>query len=241
MSDARFAERRHDLQRQRWKRIGIGVLLLVVVVTLAWVIWFSRVLAVRTVAVNGETTLTESQVRAQAEIRTGEPLARVDIASIEARVAAMERVQEVSVKRSWPHTITIEIVERKAVAWLSAGGQTRGLDRFGVDFRSYDKAPKGLLEARVSVTDARKRQQTLVAVAGVASLIESKDPALRKQVQVISAASKDSIELNLTKGRTVTWGSEADSTRKLGVLKALLKIKAVTYDVSAPDQPTTKK
>jgi serine/threonine protein kinase len=41
--------------------------------------------------------------------------------------------------------------------------------------------------------------------------------------------------------RTVTWGSGANLTRKLSVLKSLLGIKARVYDVSAPDQPTTRK
>jgi cell division protein FtsQ len=39
----------------------------------------------------------------------------------------------------------------------------------------------------------------------------------------------------------VTWGSGASLTRKLTVLKSLLGINARVYDVSAPDQPTTKK
>jgi cell division protein FtsQ len=133
------------------------------------------------------------------------------------------------------------VVERKPVAWITVGGVIRGLDRYGIDFRTYDKAPNGLLEAEVTVTDARQRQQTLEAVAAVVRLIEDKDPSLRKNVQAVSAASKDSIELNLTEGRTVVWGSRADSGHKLTVLRALLRIDAARYDVSAPDQPTTRK
>ena len=82
-------------------------------------------------------------------------------------------------------------------------------------------------------------RRPLEAVASVVQLIEDDDPALRKQMQAVSAATKDSIQLNLTKGRTVVWGSRADSSHKLTVLKALLRIKADRYDVSAPDQPTT--
>lgn len=241
MSDARFAARAQEARRRRLRRIAIAVLAALLIGVLVWVIWFSRILAVRSVAVDGETSLSESQVRAKAAIRRGQPLARVDIAAVESRVAAMERVQNVSVDRSWPHTIRIRIVERQAVAWVSVGGAIRGLDRFGVDFRTYAKAPKGLFEVQVTVTGSRQRQQTLEAVAAVVQLIDSKDPALHQQVQAVSASSKDSIQLNLTKGRTVTWGSAADGDRKLDVLRPLLRIKAARYDVSAPDQPTTKK
>ena len=93
--------------------------------------------------------------------------------------------------------------------------------------------------AEVTTTEPRSRQQTLEAVADVVQLIEDDDPALRKQMKNITAATKDSIQLNLTNGRTVVWGSRADSAHKLTVLNALLRIKAGRYDVSAPDQPTT--
>ncbi len=242
MSDRdRFATRATLLRRRRWKRIAAGLLGLVIVAGLVWVVMFSSVLAVQRVAVDGETTLRESQIRQGAQVRIGQPLARIDVAAIETRIASMERIQSVTVSRSWLHTVRITVVERTPVAWISVDGAIRGLDRYGIDFRTYDKAPKGLVEARVTAIESRQRQQTLEAVAAVVRLIESEDPALRKRMQAISAASKDSIELDLTKGRTVVWGSRGDSGHKLTVLRALLRIDAARYDVSAPDQPTTRK
>ena len=70
--------------------------------------------------------------------------------------------------------------------------------------------------------------------------IEDKDPKLRRLVQSVEASTKDSITLDLTKGRTVTWGSAGNASRKLTVLNSLLQISAKQYDVSAPDQPTTR-
>ena len=241
VADERFAARAAHLSRRRLRRIAAGVLAIVVMAALFWIVMFSSVLAVRRVAVNGETTLSESQVREAADVRIGQPLARIDVAAIEARVASMERVQSVTVSRGWLHTVRITVVERAPVAWIKVGGAIRGLDRYGIDFRTYDKAPKGLLEAEVTATEPRRRQQALEAVAAVVQLIEDQDPALRKSMQAVSAASKDSIELNLTKGRTVVWGSRADSAHKLTVVHALLRIDARRYDVSAPDRPTTRK
>jgi len=239
-TDERFEARAAYERRRRLRRVAVGVLVVVVAATLVWLVMFSSVVAVRRVAVDGETTLSEAQIRTVADVRIGQPLARVDTSAIEVRVARMDRVQSVTVSRSWLHTIRIEVVERTPVAWMTVGGGIRGLDRYGIDFRAYDKPPKKLLEADVTETDPRRRQQTLAAVAYVVQLIEDEDPALRKQVQAISAATKDSIELNLTHGRTVLWGSKADSTHKLTVLRALLRIDARRYDISAPDQPTTR-
>ncbi|MDX6278918.1 MAG: cell division protein FtsQ [Nocardioidaceae bacterium] len=241
MTEPRFAARRRTVLFRRWRRtvaIAGGIL---VVGVLAWLVWFSSFFAVRTVAVDGETTLKQSQILAAADVRAGQPLARVDTAAIEARVASMSRIQDVFVSRSWPHTIRIKVVERKAIAYATIDGEIRAVDRYGIDFRTYSKPPKGLLEVRVNVFDARRRQQTLAAVAAVVNLIDTKDRGLRNHVQNISAGSRDSIVLNLTRGRTVTWGSGANLTRKLSVLKSLLGIKARVYDVSAPDQPTTRK
>ncbi len=39
---------------------------------------------------------------------------------------------------------------------------------------------------------------------------------------------------------SVTWGSAGNAARKLTVLNSLLRISAKEYDVSAPDQPTTR-
>ncbi|GAA3535311.1 cell division protein FtsQ [Aeromicrobium panaciterrae] len=239
MSDPRFAARRRDGLIQRWRRplILVGSVLLIGMIV--WGVWFSGLLAVSKVVVQGETTLTEAQIRDAADVPIGRPLARVDTVAIEARVASMERVQAVSVSRSLPHTIKITIAERIPVAYARLGGQIRGIDQYGIAYRTFDSPPKGLLEASVIVSDPRRRQQTLAAVASVVKAI--KDAPFRKDVQLVTASTKDSIVLNLTKGREITWGSAGSAQRKIAVLGSLLQISAKQYDVSAPDQPTTRK
>lgn len=240
MTEQRFVDRvRHD-RRQRIKRIALAVLALVVMVTLGWLIWFSSVLAVRGVDVEGQTTLKRSQILRAADVPTGRPLARVDLTAIESRVAALERVESVDVSRSWPHTIAIDVVERKAIIVSNVAGAIRGIDREGIDFRSYSSAPSKLVEATITVTDPEQALETRRSVARVVDLVTRREPTLRRQLQSVSAASKDSIELDLTSGRTVVWGSAAKGERKLEVLRSLLRIDATRYDVSAPDQPTTR-
>lgn len=235
-----FAERSRSERRRRWKRIALAVLAVAVTAALVWMIWFSSVLAVRDVEVSGRTTLKQAQVLSAADVPLGRPLARLDIAAIEGRVAALERVDSVDVSRSWPHTVSIKVVERETIVWASIDGEIRGIDRHGLDYRSYPSAPKDTLEAKIDMVPVDDRLETSESIVAVVRLITAKDRELRRQVQSVTAASKDSIELNLTEGRTVVWGSEADGERKITVLRSLIGIKASRYDVSAPDQPTTR-
>ncbi|MGJ9423215.1 cell division protein FtsQ/DivIB [Aeromicrobium sp. CF3.5] len=236
----RFTARRLGLRRHRWFRFAVAGLVLVLALVVVWLVWFSSVLSARSVEVEGLTSLSAKQVDEVAEVPLDGPLARIDLTGITARVKKMPRVQEVEVSRSWPHTVSIEITERTAVTWMSVDGEFRGVDRFGVEFRTYDEKPTKLIEARVTADEPAQRLQTLEAVARVADRIRRDDPALNKQLRLITAGSKDSVQLGLTEGRTVTWGSVAEPARKLEVLDTLLGIEASQYDVSAPDQPTTR-
>lgn len=240
MSEVRFAQRRREGTWQRFLPYVYTALGLILAGLLVWVVWFSTVLGVRQVKVEGQETLNARTILNLAAVTRGVPLARVDTVSIEARVAGLERVEAVVVRRSWPNTITIRIVERTSVAWIRSGGTIRGLDRFGVDFRSYQEAPKALFEVQVSATSSENRQTSLVEAAKVIGVIRKNDPGLFAKINYVSVESKDSVTLALSKNRTVRWGSAAGSTQKLRVLKPLLNISARTYDVSAPEQPTTK-
>ncbi len=241
MTDERFVERRRSVRWRRVRRVLVGLLAAGLVGGLVWAVWFSSAVAVNKIVIEGTTTLTSNDIRSQAAVRFGEPLIRVDTVAIESRVAEMERIAQVHVSRSWPRTIRIEVVEREPIAWVMSGGTIRALDRYGVDFRTLRKEPKDLVEVQVAGTTARQRQQALESSAAVLDLLRTDDPDLLKKVQYVRAGSKDSVELVLGKSRTVTWGSAAKGEQKLTVLRSLLKIKARGYDVSAPEQPTTRR
>ena len=241
MSEQRFAERRRSVLWRRVRRVLLALLGLGVVAGVVWVFWFSSALAVNRIVVDGTTTLKPMDIRSTAAVRLGEPLVRVDTVAIESRVAMMERIDQVDVSRHWPRTIRIEVVERKPIAWVTSGVAIRALDRYGVDFRTLRKEPKDLVEVQVETFDSRRRQQALESSAAVLEKLRTDDPGLLKKVQYVRVASKDSVQLVLGKNRTVTWGSAAKGEQKLTVLRSLLKIKARGYDVSAPEQPTTRR
>lgn len=235
-----FAQRRRTRRRRIIVRVLVGLLVVAVLGGGTYVVAFSDVLAARSVSVAGTSSLTETEVEAAADVPLGTPLARLDLDEIEERVRTLPRVESVEASRSWPRSVAIRVVERTAVAWIDVGGQVRGVDRFGADFRSYDEPP-ALTEIRVATTDARRRQQALEGLGSVLAVMRTEDPAMVDRIAFGTAESQDSLTFVLTDGRTVRWGNFEKTEEKLAVLTALLSsVDASQYDVSAPEQPTTQ-
>jgi len=217
-----------------WKPLLIVVVSLGLALTGAWLVWFSTVLAVEEVRVTGAETLTVEQVETAAGVDLGQPLARVDVAGIRARVAALAPVASVEVSRRWPHRLLVAIDERVPVAVVSIGDKLRALDADGVVFGSYDKAPAGLPRVD-TVLDTRPE-----ALGEAAAVVSTLPAAVARRVDHIEVRTVDEIALVLKDGRRVEWGSADSSEAKARVLTVLLRQKASTYDVSVPGQPTTR-
>lgn len=228
----RFARRQRARRWGVWRPVLAVLALVAVGVGAAWAVWFSSLLAVEDVAVDGIDHLSTEQVRQAAAVPDGKPLARIDLVGIERRVEALAPVLEVRVVRDWPHTVRVEVTEREAVAVAEMGALTKGMDRSGVVFRNYDKVPKGLPRVRVGSNVDRD------ALEEAATVLSAMPEDLAAKVRRINVESIDRITLVLRSGRTVLWGSGEASADKAAVLEALLKAKkAKSYDVSVPGQP----
>lgn len=234
MSD-RFTEKlRQQRRRRRWRIAGV-VLALVLVGAGAWAVWFSSLFEIRDVQVTGTQHVPVERVVRAAQVPVGQPLPRLDTAAIAERVSELTPVESVTVERDLPHTVRIEVTERTAVAWIERSATPWAVDASGVVYRPLNSRPAHLPELDVDDDDRR----VLSAVARVAADIAEGDPQLLRDTDTIRAETRDSIELDLTQGRTVVWGSAEQAQDKLAVLQPLLDIKASSYDVSAPERPTT--
>lgn len=232
-SRKRFARRQWARRWLTWRPV---VALLLVIALLAggiWLVFFSSVLAVESVDVEGTRTLDEAEVRAVATVPEGEPLARVDLDSIRARVQALAVVRSAEVTREWPDGVLITVEERVAIAVVEIGGRIRGMDADGVVFRDYATAPPGLPRVR---TSTETRTDALQEAARVVAALPT---GISRRVDHVSVATIDQIELVLRDGRTVMWGSAEDSEQKAAVLVRLLEQPAQRYDVSVPGNATT--
>lgn len=230
----RFARRQWARRWLAWKYVVAAVLLVVLVVGGLWLVFFSSVLAVQGVQVDGVHQLRAAQVRSAAAVREGEPLARVDLDRIRSRVEALAPVRSADVTRQWPDEVRIDVRERVAVAVVEIAGALRGMDADGVVFTDYAKAPAGM--PRV-VTGADTGSEALREAALVIAALPTD---LQGRIDHVQVQTVDEISLELRDGRTVEWGSADESDRKAEVLPVLLdRVDARHYDVSVPGQPTT--
>lgn len=204
-----------------------------------WLIAFSSVLDVRTVRVTGVSLLDDADVTAAADVTLAEPLARTDVDAIRARIARLPEIEDVTVSRSWPHTVAIEVTERTAAAVLADDSTYQLLDGKGIPYHAVTEVPDGLLPVRVPDEAPMRRAGVTVAAA--------LPPELAEQVEYVHGGTRDSLTLQLLDGVRVMWGSADDSERKAEVLLALLRDAGETdgepvavYDVRVPDRPTTK-
>ena len=231
----RFARRQWARRWLAWRRLLASVLVVGLVVGAVWTVFFSSLLAVSGVRVEGTTMLDPASVRRAAAVPLGQPLATVDLGSITSRVEKLAAVRSVDVSRSWPHRVLVSVSERQAVAVVERGGVLRGLDADGVIFRRYPLRPKSLPVLRMG---NRTGADALAEAAKVAGALPA---TIARRVDYVEVRTVDTISLHLRSGRVVRWGSADDSAAKAEVLTALMRQKASLYDVSVAGQPIIRK
>jgi len=175
-------------------------------------------------------------VQAAVDVPADEPLARVDLDKVRARVRALPAVDRVVVRRSWPSTLVVEVVERTPVAAVPGGPQQFTLiDRSGVPYRQVSRQPSGLPLMRLTTPGpADENTRSALTVLGALS------PELREQLVAVSVATPAQIKLELRGNRTVVWGDDTDSDTKSQVATALLHRAGSEIDVSAPSVVTIR-
>ncbi|MFE2561568.1 cell division protein FtsQ/DivIB [Streptomyces sp. NPDC059352] len=209
-----------------------------------WALYGSTWFRVERVKTSGTRILTPGEVEGVAAVPVGAPLVSVDIDAIETRLRReLPRIDSVDVVRSWPHGIGLKVTERKPVLLLEKGGKFIEVDAAGVRFATVDTAPRGVprlvLDAASSPSlrrfDADRLLREAVRVRG------ELPGEIAENTRVVRVTSYDSVTLELTKGRTVFWGSGEHGPVKARVLTALMKAspKAGHFDVSAPTAPAS--
>ena len=231
----RFARRQWSRRWLLWRRVLVTLLVLAALAGAGWLVFFSQTLAVSHVRVAGTSVLDPREVRQVAAVPRGEPLARVNVDAVAARVEGLAPVRAVDVSRAWPDTVRIAVSERVAVAVVERDGVVRGLDEEGVIFRSYPSRPGHLPLIQMSASTRTE------ALAEAAAVIDSLPGDLAGRVEHLQVETVDSITLQLRGGRSVFWGSADQSADKAEVLAVLLRRKAPEYDVSVPGQPTIRR
>ncbi|MFI2782247.1 cell division protein FtsQ/DivIB [Streptomyces sp. ALB3] len=211
-----------------------------------WVLYGSSWLRLERVTATGTDVLTRSEVEAAAAAPVGSPLVSVDTDAIADRLRReLPRIDSVDVVRSWPHEVGLHVTERKPVLVVGKGKKFVEVDAKGVRFATVDKAPPRvpLLKMTPGQSASLRRfgsDRLLREAVRVAGDLPDKVAGETKAVRI---TSYDSVVLELTRERTVMWGSSEEGPVKARVLTALMKAtpKAGHFDVSAPTAPASSK
>ena len=232
----RFRDRALSSRRRWWRRVllvlgGVAALALA-----GWVVGWSTLLGVDDVEVSGVTGAEQRAVADLVQVAPDTPLARVDTDAVASRVRSRITVAEVSVRRSWPGTLTVHVVPRTAALVVkNPQGQLEVVDPEGISFAVVRTAPKGI----PVVTATGAQGMTPEALQSSLALLDALPSEIARKVTALTVSSADLVTFSLGR-RTVVWGSGEESVRKVEILRALLRTKARAIDVSAPDTPVTR-
>ncbi|MCE0538369.1 FtsQ-type POTRA domain-containing protein [Kineosporia rhizophila] len=255
-SAQRFAAK---VRARRRRRVLITTSIVLVLLAGGWGAIFSPWATVEQVEIAGLDRVKETDVRAAAETELGHSLLLARTAEVGGRVEQLRLVKNVQVSRAWPGTLRVEVTEREPVAALPssrvAGNSTSGTGRgemlmvqlvddegVVVETRPARSTPKGLPRIDVALGQKQSVENLRATLAVRNGLPKNLDDRLT----AIGTSSPDGIWLKLAAPlknapkRTVLvqWGDSENGAQKAEVLTALLRQKARTYDVRAPEMPS---
>ena len=230
----RLAERR----RVRKRRIVRASIAGAAVVILAWVVFFSPLLALRSggVAVRGAGAgVADANVKAAVAEYVGTPLVRLNTGEVESKVRkSLPMVKRAKVTRNFPSGVTVAVTLRKPVACMVEKASCTAIDEDGVRLDVPKSQTSSLPKLKLADGDAPRATSIMGAVLGAL------DEGTRRHVASVQVTRAGQVAFTLSDGATVNWGGAEESAVKARVLKGLLSQKAKRYDVSAPHAPVTE-
>ncbi|WP_328392207.1 cell division protein FtsQ/DivIB [Nocardia sp. NBC_00416] len=207
---------------------------LAVLITLVALAWFTPLMSVREVRIEGAGAIPEDEIRELLQVPATGSILRIDTAAMAARVATMPKVRSARVQRVLPSTVRVRIEERAPVLYYDTPEGAHLLDAGGIEY-AIEPAPIGVPKLRTaSPSGADALTRAAVTVATVLP------PELEAQVETVHAEGASNISLTLRDGRTVLWGSSEDGERKSAVVLPLLTRPGTVFDVSSPSLVTVK-
>lgn len=208
-----------------------------------WALYVSDLLRVEKVGVDGTRVLTEAQVREEARVPLGTPMASLDKGAIERRLRkALPRLREAEVVRAWPHGVGLKVTERTPELLTRSGERYTEVDAEGVRYGHRDKPVRGVPLLRMEPREVSLRHYGAAGLRREAVRVASTLPdSVSGRARTVVVRSFDDISLELSGGVTVRWGSSERPRAKAVALAALRKAtpKARHFDVSVPSAPAS--
>jgi cell division protein FtsQ len=213
-------EARRFTRESRRRRLTILIALGLVVVLLGVlaVAVFSPILALRTIRVEGTSSIPASSVQDALSSQIGTPLALVNDGDIRHELSHLILIRSYVTEIVPPNTLVVRIVERKAIGVLHRGAGYQQVDPAGVVLAT-SATPAGL-----PVIDIGSSGVNSAGFAAAVKVLLAMPASMLAQVGSISATTLDNVSVTLSQGNhIVEWGSSAQSDLKATALGILLK------------------
>lgn len=204
------------------------------VLTFAALAWFSPMLSVREVRIEGAGAIPEDRIRELLQIPDQGSILRIDTAAMAQRVASIPKVRSARVQRVLPSTVRVRIEPRTPVLYYDTTEGAHLLDADGIEY-AIEPAPIG-----VPKLETEKPGSADALTKAAIAVVRVLPPELTVQVDSVRAETVSDISLTLRDGRTVLWGSSEDGERKSAVVLPLLTRPGTVFDVSSPSLVTVK-
>lgn len=257
--------RRRRFARLRRPWIVVTALALVVLLGAGgYVLGFTSVVAARSVEVTGvrEGVGSAAAVEEAAALPLGGPMLRVDTAGAVERVEGMRWVREATLTRGWTTgVLTVDVIPREDAAVIRGPrGEVEVSDADGVVFRDLDDQEIEQLEAAeagegavgqvdgLPVIDVASDDADPADIAAAVAVWQDLPEELSEQVSGVGLAGAQ-VQLTLTDGIVVTWGTGDRHEAKTRIVSTLLDQPQVRQapdpaqveiDVSAPGSPVLR-
>ncbi len=213
------------------KRIQFLIIfLLAVFATVIYIGWYSSLLIVKKVEVRGNQVVSEESILQLAQVQQNIPLLRVDVNQTNQRIMTISQLKNVDVRRGWPSTLVIEVVERTPLAVTDIAEGRYLIDETGVAYQPVTP------ESNLPLIYGSDEQNRAIGIKAWQSF----PTWLQSEVVSTTVENPNTIWFLLTSGRRVDWGNLEKSNEKAAVLKVLRRMASSTYDVSTPEVPVVK-
>lgn len=226
-------------RRQLWQKRLIAAGIVIAVLAVAAIAWFSPLLALQKVEVSGSKLLDHDAVSTSVlDAEGGTPLPQVRPGAVEdAVLKEFPKAEAASVHYAGPRALSIKITDRTPVLALEGESGFRLYDADAVDLGVVDKAPK-----KLTVLGDSGGEPDRETVSAVIRFLGGLRPELRRQLTTIEAKDAMSLQGRLDTGKqaaTVVFGDSTNASLKVRTAAQLAAEGRTEIDVSVPSVPVT--
>lgn len=236
-----MSEEKNDQQKKPVRRwVGIGI---VVAIVLALLVYFLPVIRVSDIQVEGAVNADAKEITATSEIAQSENILRLDTDRAAQRVSSLPWIKRVTVARSFPSTVKIQIEEHQPVGVLKKDGEPLVVDKEGNGFLSGIEPDGAVPFDKVKVDDT-------VAIKAAAKAVVALTPENRDALTKVEAPSAEEITMVFSTGenddqhdgedKTIYWGSADRANEKAEATRIVLGREEPRWNISNPAMPSTK-